>query len=88
MAKAAMATPLKRAIEPQGRGAGGYLLRYPFDAYHRLDHLGRCRAAPLRRNLMAGFFPLVTPAQAGGQGNRLSAGRWIPASRGNDERRS
>ena len=48
MAKAAMATPLKRAIEAGGRGPGGDLLRHPSDAYHRFDHRGRCRAAPLR----------------------------------------
>ena len=45
MAKAAMATPLKRAIEARGRGAGGDLLRYPSDSHDRLDHRGRCRPA-------------------------------------------
>ena len=31
-----------------GRGPGGALLRHPSDAYHRFDHRGRCRTAPLR----------------------------------------
>ena len=31
-----------------GCGPGGHLLRHPSDAYHRFDHRGRCRAAPLR----------------------------------------